>query len=607
MALAPDTLFEKFGFWSADDSDSDCCMDSPNSMSSQENDASLANLLASNDITSDPFDDLDLNVAESALDDLLACSMIKQEPLIDIKDEPLEDTDIFGALAAVEQEEASLDSIKSDCMWSSALMIDGNNPMLNQRKRRRDVSLTLSECAEGILALKDFDVDMLSKVESSLGATPALGSSPQFMSSFGASFEDTPMATSEDDTSTASDDDFLEDDLDEDLEDLEEEEASEEEEEIDVVSTDLGGSSARTRHAAFNRSNKKTAVKIEAGRSLLKKPPQAQQLTDKHRTILDHAYSDHSYFLARPGSTASSTTLSEDSKPYKGMLTPNESSDDDEVDNNSRLLNTGTTTIITTSQFVDKRKIAEAVQCLINNNTTNKQTGGSSSDGSNIKFKFRMKFKSTKNSNGHHGHGLKSSTAKLMEEKRERRKSASKNAYCPPPNSTCSTSARSSPVKHSNSNSNSNSNSSNSSNSSSQHKRSSSSLLSSKRSSASASSSPESSSMGGLGGGDKCREIRDLHNSMERQRRVELRNNFDLLKELVPELADADKASKLTILKKAMDYCHLLSTMDIRMRRDKEREASRNAMLKKRLLEASQRHDRRTSTSGRVTGWQHRF
>jgi hypothetical protein len=583
MALASDTLFEKFGFcWQ--DSDSDCMAspESMSSMSSQENDASLANLLSSSNDNSDPFDDLDLNVAESALDDLLACSMIKQEPLMDIKDEPLEDTDLFGgvSLAAVEQhEEVSLDSIKSDCMWSSALIIDGHNPMLNQRKRRhRDVSLTLSECAEGILALKDFDVDMLAKVESSLGATPALGSSPQFMSSFGASFEDTPMATSEDDTSTASDDDFLEEE--------EDEEDEEEEEEIDVVSTDLGGSSARTRHAAFNRSSKNSkissaAVKIEAGRSLLKKPPQQQLLTEKHKTILDHAYSDHSYFLARP----SSSTVSEDSKPYKGMLTPNESSDDDDMDN-SRLLNTGTTTIITASQFVDKRKIAEAVQCLIN---SNKQSGSSeAAANSNIKFKFRMKFKSTKNSTG-----LLKTASKMMEDKRERRKSASKNAYCPPPNSI-SSSTRSSPLKHS-----------------SQHKqRSSNSLLSSsstssKRSSAS-SSSPESESSNL--GGDKCREIRDLHNSMERQRRVELRNNFDLLKELVPELADADKASKLTILKKAMDYCHLLSTMDIRMRRDKEREASRNAMLKKRLLEASQKHDRRTSTtSGRVTGWQHRF
>ena len=27
---------------------------------------------------------------------------------------------------------------------------------------------------------------------------------------------------------------------------------------------------------------------------------------------------------------------------------------------------------------------------------------------------------------------------------------------------------------------------------------------------------------------DKCREIRDLHNSMERQRRVDLRKNFDM-------------------------------------------------------------------------------
>merc|ERR1711997_1058708 len=80
---------------------------------------------------------------------------------------------------------------------------------------------------------------------------------------------------------------------------------------------------------------------------------------------------------------------------------------------------------------------------------------------------------------------------------------------------------------------------------------------------------------------EKCREIRDLHNSMERQRRVEQRNHMGYLKKQVPEVADVEKASKLTILRKAMDYCHLLSNMDSRIRKDKDKEASRNQMLKK--------------------------
>jgi hypothetical protein len=34
----------------------------------------------------------------------------------------------------------------------------------------------------------------------------------------------------------------------------------------------------------------------------------------------------------------------------------------------------------------------------------------------------------------------------------------------------------------------------------------------------------------------KCRETRDLHNSMERKRRIDLRLNFEKLKSAVPEL-----------------------------------------------------------------------
>merc|ERR1712141_719685 len=84
---------------------------------------------------------------------------------------------------------------------------------------------------------------------------------------------------------------------------------------------------------------------------------------------------------------------------------------------------------------------------------------------------------------------------------------------------------------------------------------------------------------------EKCREIRDLHNSMERQRRVEQRNHLAYLKKQVPEVADLDKASKLTILRKAMDYCHLLSNMDNRIRKEKEKENGKHQMLKKKLAD----------------------
>merc|ERR1711913_206553 len=92
------------------------------------------------------------------------------------------------------------------------------------------------------------------------------------------------------------------------------------------------------------------------------------------------------------------------------------------------------------------------------------------------------------------------------------------------------------------------------------------------------------------GESEKCREIRDLHNSMERQRRVEQRNHLAYLKKQVPEVADLDKASKLTILRKAMDYCHLLSNMDNRIWKDRDKEQARNLMLKKKVLDLTQKH-----------------
>merc|ERR1712061_199388 len=189
------------------------------------------------------------------------------------------------------------------------------------------------------------------------------------------------------------------------------------------MGTDLGGSSARTRHC-FLSQNRPKPKPIEAGRSLLKKQvPSIQQTTtnnmaDKHKTILD----DHCYFLARPSHQKASI------KPLKGMLTPNESSEDEEPDTSD--FNTGTTTIVTNN--VDKRKIAEAVQSLIKNRPDQASANVHSSN--NIKFKFRMKFKSTQAANS-----MKKAASALHQTvdqedlRRERRKSASRNAYCPPP------------------------------------------------------------------------------------------------------------------------------------------------------------------------------
>jgi hypothetical protein len=82
----------------------------------------------------------------------------------------------------------------------------------------------------------------------------------------------------------------------------------------------------------------------------------------------------------------------------------------------------------------------------------------------------------------------------------------------------------------------------------------------------------------------KCKEIRDLHNSMERQRRVDLRNNFDQLKDVVPDLVDVEKASKLTILNKAADYCRMLVAQEEKLRREREKELARGQLLKRKLV-----------------------
>merc|ERR1712110_496709 len=85
-------------------------------------------------------------------------------------------------------------------------------------------------------------------------------------------------------------------------------------------------------------------------------------------------------------------------KPLKGMLTPNESSEDEDLFESQTASNFNTATTTTSNvNMVDKRKIAEAVQSLINNKPHGQNAGASANPNStnNIKFKFRMKFKST--------------------------------------------------------------------------------------------------------------------------------------------------------------------------------------------------------------------
>ena len=53
----------------------------------------------------------------------------------------------------------------------------------------------------------------------------------------------------------------------------------------------------------------------------------------------------------------------------------------------------------------------------------------------------------------------------------------------------------------------------------------------------------------------KKEEERELHSNKKRQRRNDLNEAFVCLREIIPSLAFKDKASKLSILTSAKDYC----------------------------------------------------
>jgi len=82
---------------------------------------------------------------------------------------------------------------------------------------------------------------------------------------------------------------------------------------------------------------------------------------------------------------------------------------------------------------------------------------------------------------------------------------------------------------------------------------------------------------------EKGRDIRDLHNSMERQRRIDLKNSFEGLKERIPSIAAEDKVSKLMILNTASDYCRGLMRRESSLTTEREKERRRNTLMKKKL------------------------
>ena len=70
---------------------------------------------------------------------------------------------------------------------------------------------------------------------------------------------------------------------------------------------------------------------------------------------------------------------------------------------------------------------------------------------------------------------------------------------------------------------------------------------------------------------------------MERQRRVDLRNAFEFLRSLIPDLETADRAAKVVILKKASLFCQGLTARERQHIAEKDALQKRQEMLRKRI------------------------
>ncbi|XP_023013030.2 uncharacterized protein [Leptinotarsa decemlineata] len=80
-------------------------------------------------------------------------------------------------------------------------------------------------------------------------------------------------------------------------------------------------------------------------------------------------------------------------------------------------------------------------------------------------------------------------------------------------------------------------------------------------------------------------EKRNLHNNMERQRRIDLRNAFEDLRVLVPEVSKKERAAKVVILREAAQYCDNLTTISNNLHRTSEELNRKQAWLRWRVSE----------------------
>lgn len=78
-------------------------------------------------------------------------------------------------------------------------------------------------------------------------------------------------------------------------------------------------------------------------------------------------------------------------------------------------------------------------------------------------------------------------------------------------------------------------------------------------------------------------EKRNMHNNMERQRRIDLRNAFEDLRMLVPEVSSKEKAAKVAILREAAQYCYQLGNISTSMARQKQELKRQQERLRSRV------------------------
>lgn len=97
---------------------------------------------------------------------------------------------------------------------------------------------------------------------------------------------------------------------------------------------------------------------------------------------------------------------------------------------------------------------------------------------------------------------------------------------------------------------------------------------------------PESISRLAVNRAMKMQTDRELHNSMERQRRIQLKSEFDTLKDRIPDLRGNEKVSKLNVLNVASGYVKKLEKVEgkLRQRKHQLREEKRRLIQQLAML-----------------------